>query len=105
MKIASRTPPNVPSRPRDRLDTPAAPLNVARVESHQIRGKERRLVAARSGADLDDTRTIVQRIAGDEQRLQRTLDLFELGFQPFGLRTGHGGKLRIVPAGQFVRLG
>src|SRR5207249_4059504 len=56
------------------LDLPALALGVLRVHARQVSGEERRLVAARTRADLDEDVLVVVGVARQEQALQLLLE-------------------------------
>ena len=55
---------------RHHFEPPALPLRVLAVHPEQLRGKERRFVAARAGADFEHDVLLVVRILRNQQRLQ-----------------------------------
>jgi hypothetical protein len=71
-------------------------LDVARVHAKEIGGKERRFVAARAGADLEDGVAIVQRIARHEHRLDPFVELRDRAFQSRDLTFRFGRELGVI---------
>jgi hypothetical protein len=65
---------------RDDLDAPALALGVAGVHAQQVAGKQRRLVAAGAGADLEEDVALVVGVAGQQGGLQLGVDA-RLGFR------------------------
>jgi hypothetical protein len=88
----------------DRLDAPSLPLAVAGVHPVKLGGEERRLVAAGAGADLHDGGAVVERIMGDEERLEPTLGVLYRFDETllFGARLG--GQLGVVRIHELARL-
>ena len=74
----------------DDLDLPAPALGIALVHAEKLRGKERRLLAARSGADLEKDVARVIGVLGQEENLEVLIDAGEaLGqLRPFRRRDG-----------------
>ena len=62
-------------REREQLHLPAAPLGVARVHAEQLAREQRRLVAARAGADLEDHVLVVVGVARDQEQADLALEL------------------------------
>ena len=75
---------------------PPSPIQEARVHAIEVCSKERRLIAARTGADFDDRRTIVERIRRNEQWLELTLELLDALFRARDLRARLSGELFVV---------
>ncbi len=70
----------------EHFDLPAFRLGVAGVHAIEVGGEQAGLVAASSGADLDDRRPIIQRVPRRQEipeisleRRDATLELFHLG--------------------------
>ena len=81
---------------RDDLDPPAIALGVARVHPAEAAGEERRLVAARAGADFDEDIALVVRVLRQQHALQVA---FERGHSRRGLGVllvGKGLHFRIA---------
>ena len=82
---------------RQNLDLPALPFGVARIHAEKVTGKQRRLVAARAGADFEQHAALVVRVLRQQQFLQ-------LDFQFRQARLGNGhflfGELAHVGIGQ-----
>ena len=55
---------------RQDLDAPAPALGIARIHAEQVAGEDRRLVAARRGADLEEHIVVVERIGRHQQSLE-----------------------------------
>jgi hypothetical protein len=89
---------------RHRLDAPALPLAEAGVHAIEVRGEQRRFVAARAGPDLDDGVAVVERIARQERAQQRVLKLADLTFEPRDLGPHFGGELRVINGNELARL-
>ena len=88
---------------RDQLEPPALHFGEALVHAEQVAGEQRRLVAARAGANLEHRRALVGRIARQQLERQRPLglgqlvaDLFGLGRRHF-LELGFGGRIGDQP--------
>jgi hypothetical protein len=70
----------------------------------QVGGEEGRLVAAGARADLDDRGAVVERVGGDEQRLQLPLELGDAGLEPELLGACFLGHLRVVNGNELAHL-
>ena len=66
-------------RRREDLDLPLAVRGEALVHGEEVAGEDARLVAAHTGADLDDGVLLVHRVAGDEHDLDLVLETGDLG--------------------------
>ena len=80
----------------DDLGAPPLALGKTRIETEQITGEDRRLIAPRPGADFQITVVVILRILGQQQDLQLLLDQLDgrLGFGE--LLLGHGSHLGII---------
>ena len=83
----------------DDLDLPAVALGKTDVQAKQIAGEQRRLVAARAGADLDEGGARVIRVLGNQHQLQGLVELRNVGLGGGNFLFGHGRHL-----GVFLRL-
>ena len=90
---------------RNPFDAPAAPFDETRVHAQQIRGEERRFVAARARADFEDRRTVIQRITGNKQGQQGLLQGSALGVESLDFGFGLDGKVGLVTIGHLARVG
>src|SRR3954466_3778970 len=72
------------------------PLDEARVHAEQVGREQCRLVAARSGADLDDGVAVVEGVVREERRLQLRLELDDLRLETLDLASGLGRHLGVV---------
>ena len=75
---------------------PPSPIQEARVHAIEVCSKERGLIAARTGADFDDRRTIVEWIRRNEQWLELALELLDALFRARDLRARLSGELFVV---------
>ncbi len=71
------------------LDAPALLLGIARIHAEQIAGKDRRLVAASAGADLEEHVAPVVGVLGQQHALQIGFQRLELGLGFADLLLGH----------------
>ncbi len=72
----------------DHLDLPALVRGIALVHAEEIAGKERGLVAAGAGADLEDDVALVHRVLGQQRQLDLSFErrALLLEFRPLGER-------------------
>jgi hypothetical protein len=82
----------------DDLDAPAAALGVPDVHPEELLGEERRLVAAGSGADLQDDVLVVVGVLGKEEDADLLFERLDLPFQAVGFDLRHFAQL--VPSGK-----
>ncbi len=71
------------------LDSPALLLGIARIHAEQIAGKDRRLVAAGAGADLEEHVAPVVGVLGQQHALQVGFKRLKLGLGFGNLLLGH----------------
>ncbi len=83
---------------------PPAPLDKARVHSKYIGGEQCRLVAARTGPDLHNGRSVVKRVAGHEQWEHLLLDLRSLDLQAADLVPGLARHFGIVNKSELANI-
>ena len=81
---------------------PALALDVFGVHAQQVAGEDRRLVAARAAADLDDGILRVLGVLGYEQQLDLLLHRRERRFEFGDLAAGHLAHLLVAVVGQDV---
>ena len=75
---------------------PAACVGIMGIHSRQLRGKERRFLAAGARTDFNDDVAVVVWILGQEQQLQFALKRFLLRLQLAQLFLGHVAQIRIL---------
>src|SRR5215207_1096613 len=63
----------------------AVPLGVAEIETEELRGEERRLLAARAGPDLENDVPVVSGIARQEEDLELVHESGLVGLEAFDL--------------------
>ena len=80
------------------------PSEEAFVHPPQISCEQRRLIAPGAGADLDDGRPVIQRVARDQQRLERVIKLPEPKLECDDLAGGLGGEFGVVTRCHLARL-
>ena len=80
------------------LAAPALALGVAQVHAQQVGGEQRRLLAAAAGADLDEGRARVVRVARQQRGLQRGVQRREVGVAGGDLVARHRHHLGVVVA-------
>ncbi len=80
---------------REHLHAPAMPLGIPRVHAKQIRGEQRRFLAAGASADLDDHVALVKRIVWEQLDLQNLQEPRLLRFQSVHLVARHLAQLRV----------
>jgi hypothetical protein len=83
---------------------PATPIEKARVHAIQICGKQRSLIATGTRADLDDRGSVVERIGGNEQRFELTLEPIDTLLCPLHFRTRLSSELFVVNKNELARL-
>ena len=83
---------------RDDVDLPALPLGVAAVHAEHLGREERRLVAARAGADLEQHVLVVVRVLGHEQQRDLGVERVALRLERARLLVRHLAQLRVVLA-------
>src|SRR4029453_6893157 len=85
-----------------RLDPPTLALSVLRVHAGEIRGEQRRFVAAGAGANLHEDVLLVIRVARQQEALQLLLERGLLAGEVVDLRLGQLGELAVAALGQDV---
>ncbi len=70
----------------------------------QIRGKQRRFVAPGAGPDLDDRGAIIERIRGDQERLEVGLDRRNRLLEAGDLRPGERRHFGVLIGNELARL-
>jgi len=93
---------------REHFDLPALALGVPRVHAEQVTREDRRFVAARAGADLEENIRFIARIARDQQL--RELDVLEIQSRLqvthlVGRKVAHVGicaRCHLLRSGQFA---
>ncbi len=80
---------------RQRLDLPALRLGVPAVHAEECAGEQRRLFAAGARSNLENHVLVVVRVPGNEQRVDRALDLGAERLEACGLRASHVAQLGI----------
>ena len=76
------------------------------IHAEEIIRKQRRLIAARAGPDLDDDILLVQRVFRHQEQVKLLLARRLLGFEARHLGAGHLGQLGIaLVSGHAVRVG
>ena len=80
----------------DDLDLPALTLGIARVHAEQVRREQRRLVAARAGADFEEDVALVVGIPGQQHRLQFGLERHQASLGRAALLVGEIAHLRVA---------
>ena len=89
---------------RHQLEPPALALGVLAVHPEQLGGEERRLVAARAGADFEDDVLFVVRILGIEQDLELGEQRVAAGDERLQLLLRELAHVGIGRGGELLRL-
>src|SRR5439155_628770 len=89
----------------EHLHPPALSLGVAAVHAKQLGGEETRLLAARTGADLEHHVALVVRVARHEQPLEGCVELLETLLQPRKLAARQLPQLLVLPVRELPMLG
>ena len=87
---------------RQQLDGPPASLRVARVHAVEVRGKEGRLLPARTGPHLDDHAPVVIGVAGHKKASELDLERVAVLLEALQLLVSHGAYLLVGIGGELL---
>ena len=91
-------------REREDLDLPAAALGEAHVHAEQICGKQRRLVAAGAGPDLDDRVAVIKGVRRREELGELGREAVDVRTKPLDVAAGQLGQLGVLVGEHFASL-
>ena len=89
---------------REHVELPALTFRVLAVHAEQLGGEQRRLVAARAGADLEHDVLLIVRILGDEQDLELGQEAVAARHERLELLVRQVAHVGVAAGGQFLRL-